>query len=156
VETTNQQTRMAVSLGLALLILSGLGVAQTDRSVKRRAYASKYNPAPGWNRTQTLACIYLGEPTEGGLPNRIEIKENAPDSKGGMFEVDFIGDWPASPKTLLVYPEGYSFISAFMVDNRILLTNWSAADTGVVHAFHLVTGGADLVFEKSSWGRIET
>lgn len=153
---TNQHRRFAVSVGLVLLSLSGLMVAQTGHLTKRHPQTSEYNPAPGWGRTTTLACIYLGEFTPKGAPNRIEVKENAPDSKGGMFEVDFIGGWPTSPKTLLVYPEGYSFIDASMAEDNMLMTSWSAADSGVFQVFHLVRGGATLVFEKSGWARIET
>jgi len=145
----------AVMLAISLLASSGVAIGQPSHLLKAHPHVRRPNPGPGWDRPQVLQCLYLGEPTH-GLPNRILVKENPVSWKAPIFELDFITDWPAAPRTLLVYPEGYSFIDAFMLDDDILISFWSAADTGVMQAFHLVKGGATMVFEKSRWGTVET
>lgn len=108
-----------------------------------------------WDRPQVLAALYLGQFVKQGVPNRITVKENPAGSGVPLFEVDFVTDWPTSPRTVLTYPEGYSYLAMCMMDGDMVLTAWSSASEGVVQVFHLVKGGAKLVLEKSGWATVE-
>lgn len=118
--------------------------------------ATRQEPDSPWDHAQILARIYLGEFMPAGFPNLVDVKWLPPSSPvRGICEIDFISDWPASPKTLLTYPEGYSFIGASTAGPDLLMTSWSAADSGVFQVFQLMKGGARLVLDKSGWAAIE-
>ncbi len=146
---TNRSRASGIVIAGALIVVSiHIGGAQTRPRPEG-------HPTPGWDRPRTLACAYLGEFGAPGLPNRIIVKENPATSKRPPFEVDFMADWPTSPKIVLVYPEGYSFLGMDVLSPDMVATVWSAASEGVVQVFHLVKGGARLALENSGWATVE-
>ncbi|MGH9396819.1 MAG: hypothetical protein ACRD18_08205 [Terriglobia bacterium] len=147
--TPNRKARVIITVAGALFLACARPVPLLGQSTKQPSHTSGSASPEGWGRSQTVGCLYVLE-SPLGVPNRVVVKENPAAPRRPLFEVYFIGGWPDSPRTLLVRPEGYTFVDMFLVPGRILVTEWAAGDRPVVQAFRLVKGGAEVVFNQGA------
>jgi hypothetical protein len=140
---------------LALVIVDGRVL--TERGFARQLRVHKHQPrqvlVPG--RPRIIACLSLGDPPREGVPDKVVVLENPIPSKEPLFEIRFIENWRTSPRVVFVYSESVTFNDFFLEGSDLLVTEWVGGDRPIAEVFHLVEGGAKLVFNEGARGGFE-
>jgi hypothetical protein len=125
------------------LVVTGAPAAALGAAARRPGPTQA--PAP----RIVVACRALPGGTPGGV-DWVAIRAEL--YQGGMLngEVDFVADWPRSPKTVQTFGEGWGFLGMFFDTAGNVVTEWGAADRAVVEVFHVANGRAAMVFSHGA------
>jgi hypothetical protein len=147
-------TRHLAMIWLLLFLFCGRGAPALTQTVPRaETKVGHAGRGPLLSRGRLVECASL-VPTEEGMPDRIEVRENSK-SAGPAYTVYFVAGWPASPTVLTEYPGFSPSPPQILFAGSNLILEWVAGDRPVIQAFRLVKGGAKLVFNEGARGGFE-
>jgi hypothetical protein len=145
---TSQAWQLALALALLLPLSVAAGAVRPMAMRKMQVCGRPAEPSASQSAARLVACLTFF-PSEEGVPDRVEVRENR-GSAGPRYSLYFIVGWPDWPKTAAKYP-GYSPVPPdIFFSGANLIAEWVAGDRPVIQVFHIVKGGAKLVFERGA------